>query len=53
MNGATLSITVSDLDAARVAIPAVVAERGVGLVRLEAGEVSLEEVFVDLVGGES
>ena len=53
VNGATLWITVSDLDAARMAIPAAVAERGVGLVRLEAGEVSLEEVFVDLVGGES
>ena len=36
-----------------MAIPAAVAERGVGLVRLEAGEVSLEEVFVDLVGGEA
>ncbi len=53
VNGGALSITVSDLEAARVAIPAAVAERGVGLVRLEAGEVSLEEVFVDLVGGEA
>jgi ABC-2 type transport system ATP-binding protein len=52
-NGGGLSITVSDLEAARRAIPAAVAERGVGLVRLEAGEVSLEEVFVDLVGGEA
>ncbi len=52
VNGATLSITVRDLETARVAIPAAVAERGVGLVRLEAGEVSLEEVFVDLVGGD-
>ncbi len=52
-NGGGLSITVSDLDAARRAIPAAVAERGVGLVRMEAGEVSLEEVFVDLVGGEA
>ncbi|MRS12468.1 MAG: ABC transporter ATP-binding protein [Actinobacteria bacterium] len=50
-NGA-FSIAVSNLDAARRAIPAAVAERGVGLVRMEAGEVSLEEVFVDLVGGE-
>ncbi|MDO8848498.1 MAG: ABC transporter ATP-binding protein [Coriobacteriia bacterium] len=53
VNGGALSISVSDLEAARVAIPAAVAERGVGLVRLEAGEVSLEEVFVDLVGGEA
>ena len=52
VNGNSLSITVSDLDAARVAIPAAVAARGLGLIRLEAGEVSLEEVFVDLVGGE-
>ena len=53
VNGSALSISVNDLEAARVAIPAAVAERGVGLVRLEAGEVSLEEVFVDLVGGEA
>jgi len=29
-----------------------VAARGSGLARLEAGEISLEEVFVELVGGE-
>jgi ABC-2 type transport system ATP-binding protein len=52
LGNGSLSVTVSDLDAARHAIPAAVAERGVGLKRLEAGEVSLEEVFVDLVGGE-
>lgn len=46
-----LSIAVSDLDTARRVIPAMVAERGVGLKRFDAGEVSLEEVFVDLVGG--
>jgi ABC-2 type transport system ATP-binding protein len=45
-------LTVSDVDAARVAVPAAVAERRVGLKRFEAGEVSLEEVFVDLVGGD-
>lgn len=49
----TLAITANDLDAAYVAIPAAVARRGIGLVRMEAGEVSLEEVFVDLVGGEA
>lgn len=49
----TIAISVKDLAEARRAIPAAVAARGVGLVRLEAGEVSLEEVFVDLVGGEA
>lgn len=48
----TLAVTVKDVAAARVGIPAAVARRGVGLVRLETGEVSLEEVFVDLVEGE-
>lgn len=48
----TLTLTVTDVDAARTEIPAAVVERGVGLVRLEGGEVSLEEVFVELVGGE-
>lgn len=48
----TITITVTDVDAARHAIPAAVAARGVGLVRFEGGEVSLEEVFVDLVGGD-
>ncbi|MBE0476505.1 MAG: ABC transporter ATP-binding protein [Coriobacteriia bacterium] len=46
-------LTVTDIEAARVAVPAAVAERGVGIRRLEAGEISLEEVFVDLVGGEA
>lgn len=49
----TIAVVVKDLAEARRAIPAAVASRGVGLVRLEAGEVSLEEVFVDLVGGEA
>ncbi|MHB1341132.1 MAG: ABC transporter ATP-binding protein [Coriobacteriia bacterium] len=48
----SLVLTVSDVDAARREIPAAVAERGVGLVRLEGGEVSLEDVFVELVGGD-
>ncbi len=48
----TIEVTVADVDAARRAIPAAVAARGVGLVRFEGGEVSLEEVFVDLVGGD-
>ncbi len=51
-NGRGLTLTVSDIEAARVAVPAEVVARGLGLIRLEAGEISLEEVFVDLVGGE-
>ncbi len=46
-------LTVSDIAPARTAIPALVVERGVGLKRMDAGEISLEEVFVDLVGGEA
>ena len=47
----TMQITVSDADAAKRAIPAMVAERGLALSRMEAGEMGLEEVFVQLVGG--
>ena len=46
-----IEVTVSDMDAAQHRIPALVAARGIGLSRLEAGEVQLEEVFVELVGG--
>ncbi|SDE35596.1 ABC transporter ATP-binding protein [Auraticoccus monumenti] len=46
-----IEITVTDLRAAQHDIPAIVAARGSGLARLEAGEIGLEEVFVDLVGG--
>lgn len=48
-----LSIAVSDPAAAHVAIPSAVAHRGLGLLRLEPGEISLEDVFVELVGGEA
>jgi len=48
----SIEITVTDLGAAQHDIPAMVAARGSGLARLEAGEISLEEVFVELVGGE-
>jgi len=48
----TLSVKVDNLAAARVEIPAAVARLGLGLVRFETGERSLEEVFVDLAGGE-
>lgn len=47
-----IEVTVADMPAAQREIPALVAARDVGLSRLEAGEIELEEVFVDLVGGE-
>jgi len=47
----TIAVTVSDTTAAKVAIPAMVAARGLALTRMEAGEMGLEEVFVELVGG--
>jgi ABC-2 type transport system ATP-binding protein len=40
------------VDAARREIPAMVAARQIGLSRMDAGEMGLEEVFVQLVGGE-
>jgi len=47
----TIEMTVSDDLAAQREIPAMVAAAGIGLKRLEAGEMGLEEVFVELVGG--
>ncbi len=47
-----MAVTVTDLEAAQHGIPALVAARGLALRRLESGEIGLEEVFVDLVGGE-
>ena len=47
----TIQVTVTDTGAAKRAIPAMVAARGLALSRLEAGEMGLEEVFVQLVGG--
>ncbi len=41
----------TDLDDAYRHVPAAVAAEGLALRRLEAAEVSLEEVFVDLVEG--
>jgi ABC-2 type transport system ATP-binding protein len=49
--GDRLRLAVCDLAAAEHAVPATVAELGLGLARMEGGEVSLEEAFVDLVGG--
>jgi ABC-2 type transport system ATP-binding protein len=46
-----IEVTVADVGAAQRQIPVLVAAMGIGLARLEAGEVQLEEVFVDLVGG--
>jgi ABC-2 type transport system ATP-binding protein len=47
----TIAVTVSDTEAAKRAIPAMVTSRGLALSRMEAGEMGLEEVFVELVGG--
>ncbi|MES2169946.1 MAG: ABC transporter ATP-binding protein [Actinomycetota bacterium] len=46
-----IGVTVSDVEAARHRIPALIAAQQTGLVRIEAGEMGLEEVFVELVGG--
>lgn len=45
-----VTVTVTDVERARRDIPRVVADLGVGLIRMEAAEQTLEEVFVDLVG---
>jgi ABC-2 type transport system ATP-binding protein len=47
----TLRMTVSDLPAAQREIPAAIADAGVLLRRFEIEEASLEDVFVELVGG--
>lgn len=46
-----IEVTVTDVDAAQRQIPALIAARGLGLSRMEAGEMGLEEVFVELVAG--
>jgi ABC-2 type transport system ATP-binding protein len=50
--GDALSCAVADVSEARRAVPVLVAELGVGLVRLVEAEPTLEDVFVELVGGE-
>ena len=50
-NGA-IEVTVTDVGAAQQQIPAMIASGQLGLSRMEAGEMGLEEVFVELVGGE-
>ncbi len=47
----TLRMTVSDLPTAQREIPAAIAAAGVALRRFEIEEASLEDVFVELVGG--
>jgi ABC-2 type transport system ATP-binding protein len=47
-----LRLAVDDLPAARRELPAVVAELGLSLIRLDGDELSLEDVFVELLGGE-
>jgi ABC-2 type transport system ATP-binding protein len=49
-NGA-IEITVTDVGAAQQQVPALIAARQLGLSRMEAGEMGLEEVFVELVAG--
>jgi ABC-2 type transport system ATP-binding protein len=49
-DGAQLDLTVSDLAAACRAIPEAIAAAGMGLRRLETGEASLEDVFVEVIG---
>ena len=48
----SMEITVKDVRAAQHQIPAMIADLQLGLSRMEAGEMGLEEVFVELVGGE-
>ena len=50
-DGAALRLTVTDLPAAERDLPTVISAAGLGLRRLEVDEVSLEEVFVELVRG--
>jgi len=50
--GRDVVIEVTDVDQAALGLPGLIATNGLALRRLEPQEVSLEEVFVDLVGGE-
>ena len=47
----TLRLTVTDLSTAQREVPAAIAAAGVALRRFEIQEASLEDVFVELVGG--
>lgn len=46
-----IEATVTDVGAAQREIPVMISAHGIGLARMEAGEMGLEEVFVELVGG--
>jgi ABC-2 type transport system ATP-binding protein len=48
----SIEITVTDAGPAQQQIPAMIADLQLRLSRMEAGEMGLEEVFVELVGGE-
>ena len=50
-DGRALHLAVSDLSSAQREIPAAIATAGIALRRFEIGETSLEDVFVELVGG--
>jgi ABC-2 type transport system ATP-binding protein len=50
-DGRALHLAVSDLATAQREIPVAIATAGVSLRRFEIGETSLEDVFVELVGG--
>ena len=50
-DGRTIRCTIEDLDAARLAIPSAVSTLGAPLIRMEEEEPTLEDVFVELVGG--
>ena len=50
-DGRALHLAVSDLSSAQREIPAAIAGAGIALRRFEIGETSLEDVFVELVGG--
>ncbi|WP_349897267.1 ABC transporter ATP-binding protein [Parafrigoribacterium soli] len=47
----SIEVTVTDVAAAQRELPTMVSALGAGLSRMDAGEVGLEEVFVELVGG--
>ncbi|MCX6374318.1 MAG: ABC transporter ATP-binding protein, partial [Actinobacteria bacterium] len=50
--GGGVRLATDDLEAAQRELPALVARLGLALLRLESDELSLEDVFVDLVEGE-
>jgi len=48
----SIEVTVTDVDRAQREVPVMVAAHRLGLSRFEAGEMGLEEVFVELVGAQ-